>query len=565
MPTLTKNGAGRLTITNENRMGATTINGGTVSVNALANVTGITYGALGNVNQKITLNDGAALSVSQPVITDQQINVSGNVGLDVPANMSFTLNKGLKGKGAVVTKTGAGTLTLGPSNTFSTLIIKAGGVNAVASGHVDQLPTDVEFQGGTLTAANDENTNIDNTANFNVPLNKTGTLRGAYRSTYRGSLSGSGTFNVYTGGIRCYFDGDWSAFTGTINAMKDNRQNKKAYDPIWAFRNTHGLPEATLNIADQVRVSNEGRDIELGRVTGNGYLVGSGRWILVSDANYYLTTGIGVAEPFSVKISSSTTTTVAKEVANLVKRGEGKMTISKLGNINAAMTVENGVVTFNDSKLATLVCGSNLLTVKNTGRMVGQGKLNKLTLETGGQLIPCGSTFNETTPGTIKTTGLLDARQGSTVGFIINSTKNSALECDNLKMNGTVKVTLASSYKPKSGDTFTLWTAAIYSGTPSAYELPELPAGLYWDYSGLAQKTGVLRISGQETDGIGRLSDDTLVSAEVYTVGGLHLGSFSCLRGEIRQAVRQLGVAPGLYIVKMRADRNLDSETVLIR
>ena len=42
--------------------------------------------------------------------------------------------------------------------------------------------------------------------------------------------------------MRCYFDGDWSAFAGTINIGKNNRQNKKSYDPDFYYRNANGLP-----------------------------------------------------------------------------------------------------------------------------------------------------------------------------------------------------------------------------------------------------------------------------------------------------------------------------------
>ena len=216
-----KSGKGRLTITNENQMGATTINGGTVTVNALANNTGVACGALGDVSQTITL----------PVITDQQINVSGNVMLSTPSGISFTINKGLKGTDAVITKTGAGTLTTGSSNTYAKLIIRDGSVNCSVNNNKDQLPKTVEFVNGTLTAGNNENTNIDNSTNFVVEKGMTGTFYGGFRSTYTGKLTGEGTFNAYTGGVRCYFNGDWSEFSGTLNIGKNNRQNKKAMTP----------------------------------------------------------------------------------------------------------------------------------------------------------------------------------------------------------------------------------------------------------------------------------------------------------------------------------------------
>ena len=523
--TITKNGTAKVTINTENRTGATTINEGTLIVNALANLTGIAYGALGDVKQQITINDGATLQVSQPVITDQPFKVSGSTTLNVPANISFTLNKGLKGTGAEVNKTGAGTLTLGTQNTFSQLVIRQGRVNAIATNNVDQLPATVEFQGGTLWAANDESNNITNNANFIVPKGKTGTFYGGFRSTYRGSLTGEGTFNVYTGGIRCYFDGDWSEFAGTVKAYKENRQNKKSYDPIWAFRNTNGMPNATLSVQKDVRVSNEGKDIELGAVAGSGTLTGTGQWILGgNDKDFYLTTEIGITSERTDPYGA----TIAVSPSKLTKRGTGKMTIMSLGKINAVLTVEQGTVAFNQKSLETFVCGSNATTVKDGGRIVGQGKFTALKVESGGEITPCGSYVNETTPGTIKTTALMNMTAGSTLNILIaGSNSYSKVTPQLLTMNGTVHVTLLDGYTPAVGDTFTLWTAAnSFSGTPT-FDLPALPAGMEWDTTDMAQKTGVLAIVAATTDKFDVNGDGTVDVADISTVISVMAGDVS--------------------------------------
>lgn len=559
---ITKNGAGKVTINNENRTGATTVNGGTLIVNALANNTGIAYGALGDVKQKITLNDGSAFAVSQPIITDQQFNVSGDVAIEVPANIAFTMNKGMRGAGATVTKRGAGTMTLGSSSTFSRLVIKAGTVNAIASSNVDQLPQEVEFQGGTLVGANMEDTpGITNRANFYVGKGYTGVFKAAFRGVYTGTLTGEGTFNVYTGGVRCYFDGDWSEFAGTINAFKENRQNKKSYDPSWAFRNTKGLPNATLNAQKDVYVSNEGKDIEVGMLSGNGTFVGSGKWTVGgNNADFFLTPEIGVTSQRTNPYGG----TIDVSPSALKKIGTGKMSILTLGKVNAAATIAEGTVSFNDSKLATFVFGTNTTTIGSKGRIVGQGKLQRVTIESGGELMPCGSYVNETTPGTIKTTGPLESKDGSTLSFLFNATKQSQLQSDILTVNGTVKVILLNDYTPKAGDAFTLWTTTLFKGTPK-FDLPALPAGLYWDTSGVAAKTGVLRVTDDAAAGIGQLGQDVVVSCEVYTVGGMLIGSFEAPRQQIRSEVKRLGVGKGVYVVKMRGGRNLNTETVVIR
>ena len=434
-------------------------------------------------------------------------------------------------------------------------------MNAIASSNVDQLPQEVEFQGGTLVGANDESTNITNRANFYVGKGYTGVFKAAFRGVYTGTLTGEGTFNVYTGGVRCYFDGDWSEFAGTINAFKENRQNKKSYDPSWAFRNTKGLPNATLNAQKDVYVSNEGKDIEVGMLSGNGTFVGSGKWTVGgNNADFFLTPEIGVTSQRTNPYGG----TINVSPSALKKIGTGKMSILTLGKVNAAATIAEGTVSFNDSKLATFVFGTNTTTIGSKGRIVGQGKLQRVTIESGGELMPCGSYVNETTPGTIKTTGPLESKDGSTLSFLFNATKQSQLQSDILTVNGTVKVILLNDYTPKAGDAFTLWTTTLFKGTPK-FDLPALPAGLYWDTSGVAAKTGVLRVTDDAAAGIGQLGQDVVVSCEVYTVGGMLIGSFEAPRQQIRSEVKRLGVGKGVYVVKMRGGRNLNTETVVIR
>ena len=529
-PTLVKSGKGRLTITNENQMGATTINGGTVTVNALANNTGVACGALGDVSQTITLNDGSALAVSMPVITDQQINVSGNVMLSTPSGISFTINKGLKGADAVITKTGAGTLTTGSSNTYAKLIIRDGSVNCSVNNNKDQLPKTVEFVNGTLTAGNNENTNIDNSTNFVVEKGMTGTFYGGFRSTYTGKLTGEGTFNAYTGGVRCYFNGDWSEFSGTLNIGKNNRQNKKSYDPTFMLGNTKGLPLATVNVNEKARLDNQGKNIVVKRLGGKGAVVGSGQWIIDNDENFSLTTEVGITSERKDDYGG----TIAKSASPLTKRGSGKMTVTA-GNINGALTVGGGTVTFNNAALSTLVNGAYTVTVKDTGRVVGQGLVNAVSLQKGGELTPCGSTFVETTPGTIKCNNTINVNEGAAVNFLVNATKNSTLDTKNLTFNGTLRIVIVNDALLAEGRELKLWTVSgTFSGTPKL----ELSDRYTWDTSRLATE-GILVVAGQST-GVAAVKADA-DACNVYDLQGR-------LVSRQANATSTEGLRPGLYV-----------------
>ena len=560
--TITKNGAAKVTINNENRTGDTYLNKGVLEVNMLANTAGQDYGSLGSAKSAVNMADGTTLRTNGTMITDQQLNVEGSVSIDVPTSRSVIFNKGIRGEGATVTKTGAGTMETGIDNTYSKLIVQQGRVNSNQKGSVDQLPATVEFAGGTLWGANDESVSITNRSNFVVPQGRTGTFYSSFRGTYHGTLTGAGTFNVYSGGVRAYWHGDWSQFTGTVKVGKSNRQNKKSYQPGFDFNNSYGLPNATLSVDEGVLCSNGGHDFPLGAATGSGTLVGSGNWILGSNnKDIYLNMEIGVTSERTDDYGG----TIAKSATKLIKRGTGRMVIMSVGKLNCALTVEEGTFTFNNSALDQLVVGSNTTTVKQNGRIVGQGFFNALTMESGAELIPCGSFSNETTPGTIKTGAMMRVNDGATVNFLFNATKQSTLQPAFLTMNGTVKVTLLNGYTPKVGDEFTLWTVTrTFSGTPH-FDLPELPEGLYWDTRDVAKANGVLRVTDDGSLGIGRLAADAEVSCEVYDLSGVRVATFGSIKAEAAAQVQRMPLSQGTYILKMHNKQRTEVSKVVVK
>jgi autotransporter-associated beta strand protein len=516
--TITKNGKGKVTINNWNHTGATTINDGTVTVAMLANNSGQDWGSLGNSSSQIYLNDGATLQTNGVIVTDQTLNVQGEATVDVPSGKSVIFNKGIKGSGATLIKTGAGSMETGTqTNSYAKLVIKAGTMTSnYSSSNVDMLPKTVEFQGGSLWGANMEGgSGISNSSNFVVEKGKTGTFYGSFRGVYTGKLTGEGTFNVHTGGVRCYFDGDWSAFTGTVNAYKTNRQNKKTYDPVWAIRSTKGLPKATLNVASEVSVSNEGKNIPVGKLAGSGSLNGTGTWVVgSSDANF-----------------SVSTLTINSPVE---KRGTGKMTLT-VGKMNGALTVSGGTVSFNNTTFSAPIHGAYLTTVKNDGSVVGQGLLNAISLQSGATLIPCGSTANSTTPGTIKCNFNATVAAGATVEFIVGSTTNSTIEAKNLTFNGTLKLNVLPERLLQVGDELKLWTiSGTFTGTPTL----DLPAGITFDDSRLATE-GVLVVTDIDASISSVFAD--MDARNVYDLSGRLVG---------RQAteVSTEGLPRGIYI-----------------
>ena len=485
--TITKNGTGSVVFNNWNHIGATVINGGKVTVAMLANNSGQDWGSLGNSSSPITLNDGTTLVTNGTIITDQTLNVSGETTVEVPSGKSVIFNKAIKGSGAIVNKTGAGSMELGTvTNTFAKLIIKNGTVTSnYNSSNTETLPKTVEFHGGTLWGANMEGgSGVSNSTAFVVPQGKTGTFYSSFRGTYSGALTGAGTFNVYTGGVRAYFNGNWSNFEGTINIGKNNRQNKKSYDPEFLLGNANGMPKAVVNVNANARLQNQGKSIRVKKFGGTGALVGTGTWIVDCDEDFELTTEVGITSARNDDYGN----TIAVSASPLTKRGTGKMKMTE-GKMNGVLTDEAGTVAVYKYKPASLLNGSNNTVVKDAGRLVGQMMLNSLSVQSGGEVIPCASAVNETSPGAITVSNAVTVSSGGVVNFLVNASKNSSITAANLTFNGTVKVTLVANRNLKVGDELKLWTVSgTFSGTPTF----DLPAGYQWDTSRISE--GVISV-----------------------------------------------------------------------
>ena len=476
-PTLTKSGTGNVQLKSNNQMGNTVIDGGMLTVSAFANNSGTEYGSLGTVDKTITIRNEAILSVSETATSNQRIIVgSGGAALSVASGKTLTQSGNIVGSGQTLTKKGAGTLATPASVGVKRLVIQQGTVQATENNGITSLPDTVEFQGGTLKDPNDIYSTTTNKTNFVVPAGKTGNFYGDARCDYKGRLLGAGTLNVYATSVRCYFQGNWSAFEGTVTA---NTFKSGSYDPQFIFDNTYGLPKATLKVNSGVTFENNGKSMSIGSVSGTGTLGGTGTYTLGTNDK-------------DINVTFSATSPI-------VKVGEGIMTANAAGKLTKAVTVRAGELRFDIGDSTTPLFGG-ALTAEGTARIYGSGLLTSLIMKTGTELTLRSVEleelgFGDVVPSVVKSTAAMNFNSGSSLVVAIASDSDyGRLEPKFLTMNGTLKVILASDYQPKVGDTFNLWTVTnTFSGTP-VFDLPSLPRGLAWDTSAVAAKTGVLKI-----------------------------------------------------------------------
>ena len=272
---LTKSGSGNLTVNNTNKLtGGVFVEGGTLTVSALANADGAEYGALGGVGNMITLSNGGKLAVTNTVVTSHPITMAEGGGtISVSAGKMLTLNQSVvESSSTHLAKEGSGTLVLHGANGVDSLIVNQGTVRGSenTSGFHDAFPLIVVLNGGTLADPDDIYSYSSNRTNVVVPEGKKASWTLDSRCDYYGKLLGSGELTVNVTSVRCNLQGDWSQFEGTLNF-----QNKKtgSYDPQLQWNNDKGLGKATVTGT----FHNNGMDVTIGTLIDKAVITGTGR------------------------------------------------------------------------------------------------------------------------------------------------------------------------------------------------------------------------------------------------------------------------------------------------
>ena len=117
-----------------------------------------------------------------------------------------------------------------------------------------------------------------------------------------------------------------------------------------------------------------------------------------------------------------------------------------------------------------------------------------------------------------------------------------------LTMNGTIKLSLASSYTPKEGDSIRVWECTSFSGTPK-FDLEELSGGLEWDTSRISE--GLLFIKA--STGISNIASDEIVEVTATSINGVTLFTFSTEYSNVEEYFRSNNALPkGIYILSIK-------------
>jgi len=259
---------------------------------------------------------------------------------------------------ASATATGSAlTFTVGGVHSFAGTTTITGGAIAFGSdsANTNGLGTsDVSLQGGALTMYTRSNNPVGSTGSWNieVPTGSTGTLNAGWRCTLAGKLTGGGVFNyaLPSGAVRADIKGDWSGFTGRINATgpaASTADFRMALDYSWP-----GLPAAALNLGAGVTAYYSGNlNSGLGTFVGIGELTGPGALKGGAIGGRQITYRIGSLDTdatYSGAISEQ-----ANGLTNLVKVGAGTWTYSGAATVNGSLDVQAGTFRLSGSFVAS--------------------------------------------------------------------------------------------------------------------------------------------------------------------------------------------------------------------
>lgn len=521
-----KKGTGRVILRNVSTFtGKIEVNNGVLEVASLGSNEGAATGSLGQYANEIVLNNGGMISIkgdgkmSHPVTANEG-------GIEVVSGTITLSGSTVKGKGTFI-KAGAGQFNFSGANQIETLRIDGGKVYDEGDSHA--VGKTVVFNGTKVELQHMNSTysySTDN-ANFVVPEGKSGKLTMDGRCSYRGSLTGSGNFEVVSSFSRNFIEGDWSAFSGKLTA----RQSSGNFD----YYSSHHLDKAILEVAGTFKntesQSNQTRNanMKLGNLTGSGVLGGTGTYYIGyrnEDASFSGTFGKGI---------------------NFVKEGTGQLTILKAQPDMGTMTINEGTVFMRvTSESKNTITGTSPLVVKGTLKGAGYCANPTATFEAGSVLYPTAA-IARLTYRKISFGGDLVMAPGSKVQLdIVDKTKFSSLTVEgNMNISGEVDVIL-DGYTPALDDEFTLWTAGSAENVP-VLNLPELPADYMWDTSAVTPTNGVIKVVA--FTGIDDIAADAIVNVDVYTVDGIAVKSFTAPAGQVLDLCKSLGT--GTYILNI--------------
>ncbi len=437
-----------------------------------------------NGDSAIFSNLGAAGAGASVVTIVGTVQPAATTVSATAANVNYTFSgSGVIGGTGALLKTGASTLTINTTNSYSGGTTIGGGIVLVTNTAVGQFGTGsiTLTNGGALTlyraTTTDDGSTIGTLTNaLIVPTGQTGIISNSPRGNISGSLTGGGTLNFRANASRGDISGNWSAFTGQINLTGVTGGNFRCL-------NAAGYPLVKMNLANGSALGNRVAGapvIPIGELSGDF----NSSLIAPNTGNESLSViwrvgGLNTSATFNGNITGAT---------GLIKEGGGTWT---LGGTNITFTntttVSAGTLTLTNTSSATLT-NSSVITVNAGATLNLAGPVKELNIVSnqtlkGGGVIGIAS-VTVTTGGTLSPgdgvgTLTLSNNTVSSSGTILmelnrtnSGATNDQLAAITITINGGKLIVTNLGPDLRAGDSFKLFSVAIGGSGFTTVNLP---------------------------------------------------------------------------------------------
>lgn len=504
-----KTGKGSLSLLTSNTYtGATVVYDGVLKINTLANGgVASSIGASANYAFNFVLKGGKVDYTGATAATDRNILLDKTSELSVSNSAAtVTMNGMLTGAGGIV-KSGAGTLKLinnkgndyEGGTTITDGIINLDMQQSLTVSGVFGATKSITLAGGTLQTTNGQTANYE-VYDFDiiVPEGKIGGIIPFRNCSIKSKIIGSGTLKYTIPYLREYITGDWSEFTGVLNAYGSNSTDGSQL----MLYNTVGMPNTRLYLTGVTKVLNWATTgtMRLGGVSGvaGTFLSGASKNTNTS-AQTWIVGGAGTDETFNGIVNNDCSATGYAGTTSIVKEGNGYWKLTGNNIYKGTTTVNGGTLIVNGTQT-----GTGAVTVADGGKLAGKGTMPAaVTVQSGGTLQPGDPTAGTANIGTF-TVASLNLQAGSTINMEINRTAGTVdkvAATSTVALGGTLNLTITGT--PALGDQFILFSGTAFSGAFTQI-VPATPGtGLKWTMT-----NGVLKVDA--ADGLNVVEDTRL-------------------------------------------------------